>query len=197
MSEAVAAIILAAGESQRMGEPKALLDWGGKPLLQHQIDEMLAAGCTAVVVVLGADAETVRAPIRRDGGCEMVVNADYAQGRASSVQRGAETAPDGAAALVVASVDQPLRASTVRRLVEALLESGAAIVVPRYQGTNGHPVVFAGGLLGELRGVTEAGEGMRAVRAAHTGDTYFLDVNDAWVTLNLNDRADYERAAPP
>ena len=197
MSEAVAAIILAAGESQRMGEPKALLDWGGRPLLQHQIDELLAAGCTTVVVVLGAEADEIRAQIHCDGGCKIVLNADYAQGRASSVRRGAETAPNGAAALVMTSVDQPLRASTVRRLVEALRESGAAIVVPRYERSNGHPVVFDGRLLGELRGVTEADKGMRAVRAAHTGDTYFLEVNDAWVTLNLNDRTDYERAAPP
>ena len=110
MSEGTAAIILAAGESQRMGEPKALLDWGGKPLLQHQIDEMLAAGCTAVVVVLGADADAIRAQIRCDGRCRMVMNEEHAQGRASSVRRGAEAVTDDAAVVVVASVDQPLRA---------------------------------------------------------------------------------------
>ena len=91
----ITGIILAAGESSRMGEPKSLLDWGGKPLLQHQIDALTDAGCAPVVVVLGAAAETVQAKVSCHTPCLMVHNPDYRSGRASSLRVGAVALPDG------------------------------------------------------------------------------------------------------
>jgi CTP:molybdopterin cytidylyltransferase MocA len=191
----VAAIVLAAGESSRMGEPKALLDWGGKVLVQHQIDELTTAGCNPVVVVLGHDARRIAEAISCEGACRVVINEGYQEGRASSVRVGAEAVPDGAEAVVVASVDQPCRAGTVRALIESYRAAGGAIVVPRYEGRNGHPALFASELIGDLRAVAEASEGLRAVRRREAAGTRFLDIDDAWVRLDLNTPEDYAAAS--
>lgn len=190
-----AALVLAAGESSRMGRPKALLDWGGTPLLQHQVDQLVEAGCDPIVVVVGARAQQVRARLRRGSRCRVVENAAYRSGRASSVRVGARALPDAVDAVVVASVDGPLTATTVRALMDERAHGGAAIVVPRHEGRNGHPALFGGELLGELREVTEAGEGLRTLRRAHADATTFLDVDDPRVLLNLNTPDEYASAA--
>ncbi|MEE9277682.1 MAG: nucleotidyltransferase family protein [Dehalococcoidia bacterium] len=193
-SAPVAALILAAGESARMGRPKALLDWGGKPLLQHQIDVLLAAGCTPVVVVLGHEAQRVRARIRCEEPCRSVENAGYGSGRASSVRVGALALADDVGAVVIVSVDQPCGEETVRELMGAWRGGTSSIVVARHEGKNGHPALFDGALLPELRTVQEESEGLRAVRASHRERTDFVDVDDALVTLNLNTMEAYEAA---
>ncbi len=193
---AVAALILAAGASSRMGEPKALLDWGGKPLLQHQIHELTAAGCEPVHVVLGHEAQRIKESVCCPEPCRLLLNAQYMAGRASSVRAGAATLPDDAAAVVIASVDTPCRATTVRTLIQAWRAGDAAIVVPRREGRNGHPAVFDGALLPELRAVEERHEGLRAVRRAHVQATQFLGMDDPLVGLDLNTPEDYEAARP-
>lgn len=190
----VAAIVLAAGESSRMGQSKALLEWGGKALVQHQVDELTSAGCEPVVVVVGHERKRVEEAIRCEGSCRVVVNEGYREGRASSVRVGAEALPEVVEAVVVASVDQPCRWATVRALIDSYRSEGGAIVVPRYEGRNGHPALFAGGLLGDLRAVAEASEGLRAVRGREASSTRFLDVADAWVRLDLNTPEDYASA---
>ena len=202
----VPAIVLAAGESSRMGRPKALLDWGGKPLVQHQVDELRAAGCDPIVVVVGHEATAITATIQCTGPCGVVVNDGYREGRASSVRVGARALADGGdgpddsagsdgiGAVVVASVDQPCRSTTVRTLIASYQREGGRIVVPRYEGRNGHPALFCGELLDDLGAVEESSEGLRAVRRREAAGTRFLDVEDAWVRLNLNTPEAYARA---
>ncbi|PZC48367.1 MAG: molybdenum cofactor cytidylyltransferase [Chloroflexi bacterium] len=192
----IAGLILAAGESQRMGRPKALLDWAAKPLLQHQIDELLAAGCDPIVVVLGHDAAPIETAITCAAPCRLVRNDDYRSGRASSIRAGAGALPDDATAIIVASVDTPLRAATVRALVEhwQTAQPRSAIVVPRLAGRNGHPALFDAALLPDLRAVQESSQGLRAVRRAHTARTAFLDLDDPLVALNLNTPQAYDAA---
>lgn len=192
----VAALVLAAGQSSRMGSPKALLNWGGKPLLQHQIDELTSAGCQPVCVVLGHEAERIERALHCAAPCRLVRNAHYRTGRASSVRAGAAILPDETAAVVVASVDGPCSAATVEALIQAWRDGDAAIVVPRLAGKNGHPALFDGALLPELRAVQEASQGLRAVRRAHSRETRFLDLNDPLIGLNLNTAADYAAARP-
>ena len=177
-----------------MGEPKALLRWGTVTLLQHQVDALRSAGCDPIVVVLGHEAERLRAGLECRPPCRIVVNGAYQEGRASSVRTGMAAAPDGARAVVVASVDQPCRATTVRALISAQSERGAPIAVPERNGQRGHPAVFAGALLPELRRVQEQTQGLKAVRRAHADETIFVASDDPWVTLDLNTREDYAAA---
>lgn len=190
-----AAILLAAGESARMGEPKQLLDWGGRPLLTAQIDALLEADCRPVVVVLGAHADRVRTAIPSRADVTVTTNHQWQHGRASSIRAGARAVPPSAVGVVVVSVDQPTSAKVIGRLAAELEASeDALIAVPRHDGRNGHPPMFRAKLLSELQHVTEQQEGLRQIRRRHADRTIFLEMNDPLVTLNLNTPEAYRRA---
>ena len=174
----VAAIILAAGASRRMGQPKPLLPWGGRPLLAWELDELMRSSVDDIVVVLGAGAEGVRRALG-DGARYCVFNARWPQGRATSLARAAAALASGSRprpdAIVVQNVDQPTRADIIDRLVAELRASGADIVQPWYGGEPGHPVVLSGALLDELREVREETLGLRAVLERHAPRLVAMD----------------------
>lgn len=192
----IAAVLLAAGESSRMGQPKQLLDWRGRPLVVAQIETLLAAGCRPVVVVLGAHARQIRPLIPSRYDVQLTTNHRWRAGRASSIRTGARGVPPTADAVVVASVDQPTSPEVIAQLAAGLVASSdARIAVPRYAGTNGHPPIFRAELLPELQQVTERQEGLRQVRRRHAERTIFLEMDDPIVTLNLNTPDAYRLAA--
>ncbi len=166
----VAAIVLAAGASTRMGSPKPLLPWGEQTLLAFELDELLLSCVDQIVVVTGAHADEVRRSLG-DGARRCVFNPRWPQGRATSLARGASAllAPSlpRPEAVVIQNVDQPTRAEIVDRLVEELRASGAEAVQPSYQGKAGHPVVVSGALLEELAAATEQRLGLRGVLESH------------------------------
>ena len=185
---AVAAIVLAAGASRRMGEPKPLLPWGNGTLLSWELDELMRSCVDDIVVVTGAHADDVR---RSLGGASRycVFNARWPQGRAGSLAAGAgallapgRTRPE---AVVVQNVDQPTRADIVDRLVGELRSSGAEAVQPSYLGTAGHPVVVAGNLLEELAAVSEETLGLRGVLDRHPPRLLAMD-DEPLVRLDLD-----------
>ena len=191
----IAAILLAAGESSRMGQPKQLLDWHGEPLIVAQIEALLEAGCGPVVVVLGAHAHQLRALIPSRADVQVTTNRNWREGRASSIRAGARAVSSAREAVVVASVDQPVSPAVVRELCSVIERApDAMIVVPRYEGTNGHPPIFRSELLPELQSVTERQEGLRAIRRRHAERTIFLELDDPIVTLNLNTPDAYRSA---
>jgi len=195
----IVALLLAAGESTRMGSPKPLLDWRGMTLVEYQVGELLEAGVDQVVAVLGHRAADVR-PVAERAGARVAVNAAYREGRAGSIRVGAEAVEPGVAAIVILNVDQPRDHAITRALLAAHAESGALITVPAYGGRRGHPAIVSGMLLDELRGVDEASQGLRAVMSRHAADRRELALDDPSVLLDLNRPEDYEaarRAQPP
>lgn len=165
-----AAIILAAGASKRMGQPKALIPWGDRTLLNWELDELLRSSVDDIVVVIGRRAEDVRRSL--GGGARYsVFNQRWPQGRATSLAKGAETLVAGGraapSAVVIQNVDQPSRADIIDRLLAELRSSGAEAVQPSYQGKAGHPVVLDGSLIPELIAATEATLGLRAIIERH------------------------------
>ena len=189
----VAAILLAAGESSRMGRLKQLLPWAGATLLEWQVAQMRDAGVADVVVVLGHEAAAIRDAVGRLPA-RVVVNESYREGRASSLRRGAEAIRDDAGAILVLGVDQPRPAAVTRRLIERWRESEALLVVPTAGGRRGHPVLVDGSLLAELRSVSEAELGLRAVTERHAAATDLVEIEDTSVHLDLNTPADYASA---
>ncbi len=187
-----AAIILAAGASRRMGSPKPLLDWGGRPLLVAEIATLEDAGIDNIVVVLGARAQIVRAELGALGH-GTVFNAQWPQGRSTSLVAGArallgrDETPD---AIVIQNVDQPTRAEVVSRLLEQ--RGDAEAVQPELDGHGGHPVVVSGALLPELAAVDEATFGLRAVLQAHP--PLRIPFDDPIVRIDLDTPEDLERA---
>ena len=191
----IAAILLAAGESSRMGQPKQLLDWGGQPLIAAQTETLLAAGCRPVIVVLGAHASRVRPLLPDRADVQITTNRNWREGRASSIRAGARAAPPSVDGVVVVSVDQPTDTSVIQRLESGLAAaSDALIAVPRHEGRNGHPPIFRSELLPELQNVTERQEGLRQIRRRHADRTIFLEMDNPIVTLNLNTPEAYRRA---
>ena len=191
----IAAILLAAGESVRMGQPKQLLDWHGRPLVAAQIETLLSASCRPVVVVLGAHAASVRRVLISRSDVQVTTNLHWREGRASSIRTGARGVPLSADAVVVASVDQPTDASIISQLTSALEGApDALIAVPRHDGRNGHPPIFRVELLPELQNVNERQEGLRQLRRRHADRTIFVEMNNPIVTLNLNTSDAYQRA---
>jgi molybdenum cofactor cytidylyltransferase len=203
---ATSAILLAAGESSRMGRPKALLPWGDRTLLEYQVDELRAAGVDDIVVVLGHEAKEVRAHV--PPAARSVVNDAYREGRASSLRAGAAALPDSAGPVVVLGVDQPRPRRVHERLLAAHSVSGALVTLPAVDGKRGHPAVLSGGLLPELRSASEEQQGLRGVIAAHEGEVrevpFILlqhesmasapDLTALMVRLDINTPEDYESA---
>ena len=191
----ISAIILAAGESSRMGQLKQLLPWGGTTLLDWQVREARKAGIDDVVIVLGHEVERIRGALAETKtDTRLVVNEAYLEGRASSLRRGGETVDDDAEAVFVMSVDQPRPAWVARRLLERWRETGAAVVVPRFGGRGGHPILLKGRLLPDLRRVTDRTLGLRALIDANRDDIAAVEFPASGVEVNLNTPEDYQAA---
>ena len=172
----VAALLLAAGASSRMGEPKPLVAWGGRTLIEWELDQLRASCVDEIVVVIGSRAEAVRRTLDASWEPALVFNQRWPQGRATSLAKGAaallapgRTRPD---AVVIQNVDQPALTHVIDRLVGTLRERGVESVQPTYLDVagrehGGHPVVISGARLEELAGATEATEGLRAILQRH------------------------------
>jgi len=189
----IAAILLAGGESSRMGAAKPLLEWGGNTLIEYQLAQLKEPPVDRLVVVLGHRADEVL-PYVRGIDAQVLINELYAEGRASSLRLGAAALPDDTTAVLVLSVDQPRPHDVIARLVDAHRRSGSLITVPTYEEKRGHPPLLDGSLLPELREVNEATQGLRAVIERHAADVNELPFETSAVLLDLNRPQEYQKA---
>lgn len=138
-----AGVVLAAGASTRLGEPKQLLDLEGRPLLQHVVDVAAEAGLDPVVVVLGHAADRVRAGLELPPRARTVVNPRHRQGQSTSLRAGLAALGDEVTAAAILLGDQPtLDAETIRTVVDRHERGGSPVTRARFDGAPGHPVVF-------------------------------------------------------
>ncbi len=201
----VVAVLLAAGDSERMGRPKALLPWHGQPLLSHQLQQIQKSRVDECVVVLGRGtdrlAALVRPTLRPGWKAREVFNPHPEAGKSGSIVAGLAaiwSRPDG---VLIASIDQPLDHRLLDALIAAAEEewqrSGAAgrhtIVLPVFQGRRGHPPFFCGSLFGELMGISEEGEGLKAVVRRDPSRVLELPWDSSEILLNLNRPVDLPR----
>ena len=192
---ATTAILLAAGESRRMGQLKALLQWQGASLLQHQVKTLLSAGVDRVVVVVGHRAGELTALLESMDGATWRLNPDYLQGKTTSIKAGlgALDAEDTGTVLVL-NVDQPRSAETVSFLLERHQRSGSLITIPEYEGKGGHPILVDASLLGELLRIDEETLGVKAVVRRHQSSTSRVPMDGPEVLWDLNTPEQYEEA---
>ena len=190
----LSSIVLAAGFSSRMGRPKALLNWGGDPLIAYHIRQLHEAGADEVIVVLGHRGDEVQRGMRgRSLDCRVMFNSRFQLGRASSLRIGAKAVSRDADAIVITSVDQPRPADFVRNLAVAYQPDRAGIR-PVHNGHHGHPIVLAGSLREELMAATEESDGLLAVVRAHETELDELPTNDDLLSLDINTPDDYQAA---
>jgi len=182
----LAGLILAAGESRRMGRPKALLPYRGSTFLDTLV-ALFAAHCSPVVVVLGAAADEIRTAL--EGNLATVVlNPHYLRGQTTSMQCGLRAVPPDAEGVVFTLVDHP--AVTPATLDALLAPPRPLLRVPRYQGRRGHPVWFSAELIPEFLALPETGAA-RDVVHGHAGQTEFLDLADPGIVADIDDPAAY------
>ncbi len=178
-----------------MGRLKAVLPWQDTTLLQYQVNSLLSAGISDVIVVVGHKAETLRPLIDEVPGVITVLNLRYRTGKSSSVRAGLRYLGPHADHILVLAVDQPRSSDIIRRVVDAHMTHGAPVTYPTYQGKGGHPVVFFRDLLPEMTGIRESRQGLREVVHRHRHEAARIPVDDSQVLLDLNLPDDYQRAS--
>ncbi|MBI3961431.1 MAG: nucleotidyltransferase family protein [Deinococcus sp.] len=187
----VAALILAAGESRRMGFPKALLRLGAETFLGRLLRVLAAAGIQQRVVVLGAHAQRIRASVDLSGA-QVVENPDYALGQLSSLQVGLRALGGNWDGVLMALVDHPMLTSQVVAQLLAAYSPGDAVVVPVYAGRRGHPVLFSASLIPELL-AAPLDQGARGVVRSHAAALRQVPVGDPGVLADIDTPLDYRR----
>ncbi len=166
-----------------MGFPKALLRYRNESFLDT-LCGLFAARCSTVIVVLGANANEIRARATRPA--TFVVNPDYRTGQTSSMQCGLRAVPPDASGVLFTLVDHPaVSAATIDLLLADLPVPGCLLRVPRYDGRRGHPIWISRQLISEFLALPLDGAARDVVRS-HAPETDFLDVNDPGILADID-----------
>ncbi len=196
MKQQLEGIILAAGESRRMGYPKPILEIGGRTFIE-QIAETMLAVVPRLVIVIGGHRERVRAAIPSDKRIAIAENPNYSRGQLSSLKVGLGVVqPDSAGAIVHLGDHPMVRVETFRAVVDSYNRTGKPIVIARHDGHRGHPVIFDRAMFGELMSAPEE-EGARYVVNADASRVTYVDLDDPGINLDLDTPADLARAGLP
>ena len=191
-TSAVWGILLAAGTSSRLGEPKQLLAFRGQPLVRHVAEQALASRLAGLTVVVGNRGPEVTAAL---AGLRVAVvdNPSYQQGQSTSLRAGLVAFPLQPDAAMIILVDQPfVDAALIDRLIGLFEESGAPVVAPRFGSQRGNPVVFDRSLLPEL--LTVVGDtGARDVVAKHRDRLVTLELPDGQAFVDVDTWEDYRK----
>ncbi|AWT46242.1 MULTISPECIES: nucleotidyltransferase family protein [Streptomyces] len=191
--DAVAGLVLAAGGGRRLGgRPKALLTHRGRPLVEHAVAVLRAAGCTRVHVVLGAAADAVRERARLDG-CVLVDNPDWAQGMGGSLRVGLDSlAGTDARAALVSLVDQPGIGPEAVARVRAAYRDETSLASAAYDGVRGHPVLFGAAHWAGIAATATGDQGARAYLKAHAARITLVECGDVARAYDIDTEADLD-----
>ena len=190
----VIAMLLAAGESRRMGQLKALLPWQGTSLLKHQVGSLRSGGVDQVVVVLGHRSDELKVELAGAEGVTWQLNPDYLQGKTTSIKAGLRAlGTEQPEFLLILNVDQPRSEDVVRSLLEEHRSHGNLITIPTYNGKGGHPIILSPSLLDELREIDEETLGIKAVVQRHLDSVRRVEMDSPEVLWDLNTPEEYQR----
>ena len=185
----IAALLLAAGRSERMGRCKQLLPLAGKPLVRHSLETLLAAGVEDIIVVLGARGREI-ARVIDDLPVTMVENSDPASDMAESVRVGLAAVAGDAQAVLVCLGDHPLvKAATVQALTDSHAAYPDKIIIPLCNGRKGHPTLFPRAAIAEIHTVPT----LRDIVNRDGERVMLLPLADPGVTADIDTPEDYRR----
>ena len=185
------AIILAAGESQRMGKPKPLLKFEDKTFLEQIISVLKLSDADRVTVVLGAEAETIKKSIDLSG-TNVVINKDYQKGQLSSLIVAIKDTPDETEVILVCLVDNPfITREVVNEIISKFKETNKPIIVPVFNKERGHPTLFSKSLFNELLNAPEE-QGARYVLYSNEEKILELETSESGILIGIDTPADYK-----
>jgi CTP:molybdopterin cytidylyltransferase MocA len=184
------AVVLAAGESKRMGKPKPLLRFGDRTFLGQIIAVLKLSDVDRTTIVLGAEAEAIRKSVDLSG-TEVVINKNYQKGQLSSLIAAIETTPPKTQAILLCLADMPfITVEVVNEIVAKFKETSAAILVPVFDGQRGHPTLFARAVFGELLNAPPE-QGARYVLYSNEQRILELQTSDSGILIRIDTPDDY------
>ena len=176
-----------------MGSPKALLDYQGRPFLEHLLEAMRHPKIGETRVVLGAHAKAIHNKLKLDPAT-VVINSEWEKGQLSSIQAAIRSLPSSTDGIIICLIDHPLiSAALVGQMIHQYYESGKQIIIPTYHGKRGHPIIFSSSLYDELL-EAPLEIGARAVVWNHANEILEMPTEEEGVVLNLNDPDTLQRA---
>ena len=185
----VAALILAAGQSRRMGAFKPLLPFGDQSVIESCIHHLRSAGIEDVIVVIGHRADDVRAHLN-SAQVLFAVNDDAGSDMSVSIAHGVAAAPEDAAAILVTPVDLPAIPPEAIEKIISEWRRGAQLVQPEYQGRGGHPVLIDAAYRDELLHL-DSRRGLRSFFEKHRTETRRLPLDSPYIARDLDTWEDY------
>lgn len=189
MAEQIRALVLAGGESKRMGLCKQTLPLGGKPVIAHVLDSVFGAVTDGVTVVTGKHAAEIR-NVLQGINVQVVENTVQTPDMASSVRMGLAAMEPVPESVMICLSDHPLvRMETIKQLLESRRTFPGYILIPEYQGRGGHPVIFPGKLLALL----SQGGTLREIIRNHGDRVIRIPVDDCGVVTDMDTPEDYKK----
>jgi molybdenum cofactor cytidylyltransferase len=186
------AMILAAGESKRMGKPKLLLPYGEKTIIETIVETVVSSNVENTLVILGSDREKIEEKIK-NSLVKIVYNRDFRSGMLSSVQCGFKALPEETHAVLVVLGDQPkISADVINKLIDAYKSTGKGIVLPVYKKERGHPVLIDVKYGEEVESLSPE-VGLRGTVYNHLEDILEVEVETPSIFQDIDDESDYKR----
>ncbi len=186
------AIILAAGESKRMGFPKMFLTFNGKTMIENVIANVTESKVNNTIVVLGAERDSLIDLIAKSSVMSCY-NDKYREGMLSSVKCGFRNLPSDYKAVLVFQGDQPLiTPMAINTVIDAYLLSGKGIVIPTYQNRRGHPLLVDRKYRGEIEKLSAA-KGLRSLADKFYGDILEIETNESGILRDFDTYEEYKK----
>ena len=191
MEPRVSAVLLAAGSSTRMGQPKLLLPLGNKPVIRHCIDTLAAADIRDIVAVVSMSGNGIVEALR-DSPAVLAVNRIPGSDMAESVRTGLGELKGSPSGVLVCLSDHPLVSSaTIKSIIQQHQKTPDSILIPSYQGKRGHPTLFPNAIISGL--FSGSGKTLRNIIRDNAHRVMTIDVDDEGVVLDMDTEEDYHK----
>lgn len=190
----ISGILLAAGESKRMGKPKLLLNLGESNIINTTIEKFLKSEIFELIIVLGHEAQKIECSSSgQDKRIKFVTNENYREGMSTSIKCGVLTASKESEAFLIALGDQPLISpKIINRLMEKYQSSRAGIVTVMHQSLRGHPVIISKKYVQEILSLN-GDIGARDLLKQHLDDTASINIESSEEFFDVDKTQDYEK----
>ncbi len=190
-SHHIPAIILAAGESSRMGKPKMMLPFGEKSIIETVIMQSNMARSSKTYVVLGSGEDAIRNTIK-DQDAEIVFNQEYKKGMLSSVQKGLKSLPETTEAVMVLLGDQPMIGTQIMdSMIARYKQTEKNIIIASYQGKRGHPILIGSGHFKKILGFS-SDQSLRDLLDLYPEDIEDLETENPEILRDIDTQQDYQ-----